>query len=339
MPANKYALIRYRTIDRCLTNDGRPFPSKEDLRSSCEEALYGSDGDRISISTIEKDLNAMRNDGGLGYYAPIVYHRDERGYYYEEKGYSIENLTLNDEELEAIRFAARTLVQYRNVPIFSQFDQAIGKIDDRLRLAPNMDTNALESIVQFEDAPATRGSENLPPLLAGIRKKRRLWIAHQKFQSKEAIDYLIEPYLLREYRNRWYLIAWSDEKGQYRTFGLDRIAEVRITDESFMPRTDFDADEFFIHSFGISKIADHPRDVRIRCNKLQYEYLLSQPVHSSQSLHPIKTDIYELRLHVLLTFELVQFLLGLGPVVEVVEPAELRKMMHDSLKESLKLYS
>ena len=86
MPANKYALIRYRTIDRCLTNRSSVYPSKEDLRLACEEALYGSAGDRISVSTLEKDLNAMRNDGALGYYAPIVYHRDQRGYYYEEEG-------------------------------------------------------------------------------------------------------------------------------------------------------------------------------------------------------------------------------------------------------------
>ena len=92
MPANKYALIRYRTIDRCLRNVARPFPSKEELRAACEEALYGSDGDRISTSTLEKDLNAMRYDGALGYYAPIAYHRDERGYYYEEEGFSIDNL-------------------------------------------------------------------------------------------------------------------------------------------------------------------------------------------------------------------------------------------------------
>ena len=195
MPANKYALIRYRTIDRCLTNRSNAYPSKEDLRLACEEALYGSAGDRISISTLEKDLNAMRNDGALGYFAPIVYHRDERGYYYEDEGYSIENLQLNDEELDAIRFAAKTLVQFRNVPIFSQFDQAISKIDDRLRLAPNLDTQALDAVVQFESAPSTRGSEHLIPILQGIRNRKRLVISHRKFISTDATDYSIDPYL------------------------------------------------------------------------------------------------------------------------------------------------
>ena len=61
MPANKYALLRYRIIDRCISNSLNPFPTKEDLRSACEEALYGSDGENISISTIEKDIWAMDN--------------------------------------------------------------------------------------------------------------------------------------------------------------------------------------------------------------------------------------------------------------------------------------
>ena len=338
MPANKYALIRYRTIDRCLTNRSNAYPSKEDLRLACEEALYGSSGDRISVSTLEKDLNAMRNDGALGYFAPIVYHRDERGDYYEDEGYSIENLQLNDEELDAIRFAAKTLVQFRNVPIFSQFDQAISKIDDRLRLAANLDTHALDAVVQFESAPSTRGSELLIPILQGIRNRKRLVITHRKFISNDAIEYRIDPYLLREYRNRWYVIAWSELKGQFRTYGLDRIENVQPTTETYPPQLKFNADEFFIHSFGISKISEHPRDIRIHCDRLQYEYLSSQPVHSSQKLIQINPERFELQLHVLLTFELVQFLMGLGPAVEVIEPFELKSLIKSQLEKTLEYY-
>jgi predicted DNA-binding transcriptional regulator YafY len=116
MPANKFALLRYRIIDRCINNTGNPYPSKENLRTSCEEALYGSDGEHISISTIEKDIWSMRNEAELGYYAPISYHRDHKGYFYEEEGYSINEIQLNEDDLDAIRFAANTLIQFRDVP-------------------------------------------------------------------------------------------------------------------------------------------------------------------------------------------------------------------------------
>jgi predicted DNA-binding transcriptional regulator YafY len=339
MPANKYALIRYRTIDRCLRNAARPFPSKEELRLACEEALYGSEGDRISTSTIEKDLNTMRYDGALGYHAPIAYHRDERGYHYEEEDFSIDNLQLNDEELESIRFAARTLVQFKNVPVFSQFGQAIGKIDDRLRMAPTLETKELDAIVQFESAPAMRGSEFLTPLLTAIQERKAQRIHYRKFQSDGPSVFDIHPHLLKEYRNRWYVIAWNPEREGYRTYGLDRMEHTEPTGEAFEVRSDFDAAQFFEHSFGISKMTDAPRDVRVRCNRLEYEYLLASPVHASQQLIQVNEGTFELSLHVLITFELIQFLLGLGPAIEVLAPSDLRDQMKTALSDSLKKYN
>ncbi|MBN30896.1 MAG: hypothetical protein CL845_02720 [Crocinitomicaceae bacterium] len=338
MPANKYALIRYRTIDRCLRNEARPYPSKEELRSACEEALYGSEGDRISTSTLEKDLNAMRYDGALGYYAPIAYQRDKRGYFYDDENFSIDNLQLNDEELESIRFAAQTLVQFRNVPLFSQFDQAIGKIDDRLRMAPNLDTTQLDSIVQFENAAATRGSEHLQKLLHAIQGRRVMSISYRKFKSDEAESLSIQPYLLKEYRNRWYVIAWNSNRSDYRTYGLDRIEAIHEHDETFTMRSDFDADHFFKHSFGISKSNEAPQDVRARCNQLEYEYLSAQPAHPSQQLIRIDEDVYELHLHVMVTFELVHFLLGLGAAIEVTAPESLRRRMKEVHRTALNRY-
>ena len=93
-----------------------------------------------------------------------------------------------------------------------------------------------------------------------------------------------------------------------------------------------------ISSFGISKISEHPRHIRVRCGRLQYEYLASQPVHSSQELIQIDEDLFELKLHVFLTFELVQFLMGLGPAVEVIEPAELKGLITTQLEKTLKQY-
>ena len=271
------------------------------------------------------------------HYAPIAYHRDERGYYYEE-GFSIDNLQLNDEELESIRFAARTLVQFRNVPMFSQFGQAIGKIDDRLRMAPDLDTAQLDSIVQFESAPATRGSEHLQPLLQAI-KGDVVSLSYRKFKSEGAEALLVHPYLLKEYRNRWYVIAWNPDRSDYRTYGLDRMESVEEQDDGFALRRDFDADHFFKHSFGISKSTEAPQDVRVRCNQLEYEYLAkSQPVHPSQQLIRIDEDVYELQLHVLVTFELVHFLLGFGAAIEVIAPESLHQRMEAVHRAALDRY-
>jgi len=115
MPANKYALLRYRIIDSCLTNEGIPFPSKEFLRQKCEDALFGSQGENISDSTIEKDLWAMRNESQLGYYAPIAFDRQNKGYFYTEEGYSINQISLNDYDLDAIKSATQVLQQFKGI--------------------------------------------------------------------------------------------------------------------------------------------------------------------------------------------------------------------------------
>ena len=103
----KNAQLRYRIIDRALRNNFNPYPSKQKLRQACEEALYGEGiGENICDSTIEKDLFAMRMDHD----APIKYSKIEKGYFYEDENYSIDNIPLSDSDIEAIKFATKTLM-------------------------------------------------------------------------------------------------------------------------------------------------------------------------------------------------------------------------------------
>ena len=334
MPANKYALLRYRIIDRCINNRGYPFPSKEDLRSACEEALYGSDGDHISGSTIEKDIWAMRNESELGYYAPISYHRDHRGYYYEEDDYSINEVSLNNEDLDAIRFAANTLIQFRDLPIFQQFDLAIGKIADRLSVAPDLDTSGVDQFMQFESTPSAGGSHHLAPLLKAVRGKYPIELTYKKFSSTSYATYKLNPYLLKEYRNRWYLLAWDEERSVIRTFGCDRIKEVLVLDSEHYTEVNFDADNYFKHAIGITVIDDSPPvEVILKCTPLLGSYLKSQPLHASLTIED-RPGSSLVKMKVLITFELVQWLQGFASDLEVVEPKSLRKLLSDKLKKA-----
>jgi hypothetical protein len=115
MPHIKNALIRFRIIDRCLRNKYKPFPTKQDLRHECEESLYGSVGSgNICDSTIEKDMFAMK----MEFDAPIRYSKRHSGYYYEDPEFSINDIPLTEDDLSSIRFAAKTLMQFREVDIF-----------------------------------------------------------------------------------------------------------------------------------------------------------------------------------------------------------------------------
>lgn len=339
MPANKYALLRYRIIDRCLNSVNHPYPDKETLRRACEEALYGSDGEHISESTIEKDLWAMRNEGELGYYAPIKYSKEHKGYYYDEEGYSINELSLNDEDLEAIRFAATTLFQFRKVPIFRQYQHAIEKIIDRMNISPDLQDKELARYVQFEQGEVSEGSEHLSVLLEAIKNSQEVHFDYKKFGDAEVSTYSAHPYLLKEYRNRWYLIAYIPEKDDIRTFGLERILAVRKGKYKFEKRADFNPDHFFKHSIGITRAADEPTEILLRFKATEAPYLKSLPIHHSQQIMSENNDEILVRLFVLETYELYSLLLSYGERVEILSPMKMRERFKDILQLALGAYS
>jgi len=338
MPANKYALLRYRIIDRCLTNPGKPFPTKEELRQACEEALYGSDGEHISISTVEKDLWAMRNEADLGYYAPIEYHRDERGYHYTEEGYSINDVQLNDDDLDAIRFATNTLIQFRDLPIFQQFDQALGKIADRLAVSPNLDTEGMDKYIQFESTPHASGSEHLAPLLQAIRERHGIRLGYTKFRadSDVATHYTLHPYLLKEYRNRWYLLGWDADKQQIRTFGCDRIVTLDVQEDvRFHVESTFKASDYFAHALGITVLGDaEPEDVRFECDTVLAKYLTTQPLHHSQVIVE-ERNRHVVSLRVMPTFELLQWLQAHASEITILQPGHIKNTVIQSLEKAI----
>lgn len=97
MPANLNALIRYKTIDSCLSNPYRKW-TIVDLRDACSNALKEHRGiySGISERSIREDIRVMRSDI-LGFNAPIV--QSDGNYYYEDRDYSIFKVTIKDSGL------------------------------------------------------------------------------------------------------------------------------------------------------------------------------------------------------------------------------------------------
>ena len=322
MPANKYALLRYRIIDDCLTNKGRKFPTKEDMQYACEQALYGSSGERISISTIEKDMWAMKNEGELGYYAPIAYSKLEKGYYYEHVEYTIKEISLSEEDKEAIRFAANTLFQFKDLAIFDQFGSAIQKIMDRLSISPEIQDDAIERFVQFENTPMAKGTELLPILLQAIKENREVRFRYTSFADENETERQLHPYLLKEYRNRWYIIGKDVDGGKVKTFGLDRISDLSIRENYFTVDKGFDPEVLFKYSFGITA-GGKPQKVVLKFAPQEGRYVKAQPLHPTQKIIKENNEGLTVELKVIPSYELKATVRSFGDKVEVVEPMNL----------------
>jgi predicted DNA-binding transcriptional regulator YafY len=318
MPANKFATIRYHVIDKMLRNKYRPYPSVEDIMEKCSGVLLKP----ISKSSIEKDIRAMKNDEALGYHAPIEYSRNYRGYYYSIEDYSIDLVPLNDDEIEAVQFATNILTQFKNVAIFKDYENAIEKVLDKVNLS-GLNSSTEKEFIQFENTPTISGNEFLAPILNAVRKKRILTFNYQSFKSDSGSERICEPYLLKEHKNRWYLVAKEKDVEVFKVFGLERMQNVQLASESFVRNSEFKANQFFKYSIGITAHPNlKPEEVEFECNSVLMQYLESQPIHESQKIR--RTGFGAIvTLNVILTFELEQLLLGFGNEVKVLKPEVL----------------
>jgi len=332
----KNAQLRYRIIDRSIRNKYKPFPTKQDLRQACEEALYGEGiGENICDSTIEKDLYAMRMDHD----APIKYSKIEKGYFYADENYSIDNIPLSEDDIDAIKFATTTLMQFKDVGMFKQFGFAIDKIFDRVHISSNPLEESVDNFVQFESVPETIGTEFLPNILKAIKEKLIINFNYTSFISEKTKLRKVIPLLLKEYRNRWYLISFSLAKKKVITFGLDRISDLELTEDYFLDNIEFNPDLYFKHSIGITSFDEKPEIIIFKIDKIGGKYLESQPIHQSQKIIKAgkKRNTYQLK--VLLSEELKRFFLSYGNQIEVIAPQKLRDTIKNEITEMSELYS
>ena len=328
MPKNKSAVTRYRVIDQMLNDKRKPYPNLEQLAAKCSTVL----GLDVSTSTIEKDIRAMREQAPKGYSAPIVYSKIEGGYVYGEVGFSIAELNLNEEEWSALQFASQLLYQYKEVPIFSNFKNAIERINTRFALDINGNDKVIEELIQFEKAVHTNGMDLIELIYTAIKNKQAIKFEYRNIYKKTTSASNLIPYLIKEHRNRWYVIGWSREKEKYITYALDRIDKLELIHNIHKRRSDFNATSFFQHSTGIMEGNTKPEEVLLTILKPISDLALLEPLHATQKLIIHKTDRVQISLKVLVNEEFMFKILGMGAFCVVDKPASLRKTIRGAIQ-------
>ncbi len=334
MPANKEALIRYRVINRSLRNKQKPFPSLQELINNCEEAL----GKPVSRRTVQADMEAMRYDEQLGFNAPIVYVPGEKGYTYGDPNFSIDNIPLNSDDVEALEFATKILNQFKGIELFQPLTGAIEKITQSVKLNRHLFPEQ-EEYVEVEKAPEYQGQVYLLPLAKAIKEKRILDLEYSSFKRKESRNYFFAPLLLKEYKSRWYVLGYNYQKEKIITFSLDRIEGIRETEKFYKEKLDFDSGKYFKYSFGItSPMENEPEEVKLQFSPKQAPYIKSQPIHHSQKVLKENTKGLLVSLRVFPSYELISQLLSYGADVTVKSPKSLVKTMRSEAKKIEKIY-
>jgi len=348
MPINKHSFARYQVIDACIRNRQRSYPDIAYLIERCSKRL----DQQISRSTIEKDLKAMKDEPEPGYYAPIRYDRQKCGYYYEDPEYSISNLQVQEEDIDAIEFAARILRQYRGFHMVKRYAEAIDRILDVVDVRRILSMEEFEEYVQFEDPTYVEGTGFIEPIIRAIKENKVIQIEYLPFtafkkQSPVASSNLsptpnatfrnIHPYLVKEYHNRWYVIGWDESEKDIRTFGLDRIKSIIPINIPFR-KSDFNPKEYFKYTIGIIAPQSKPPTLKLEFTKHQAQYLITQPIHASQKVMKETKEMVVFTFEVHPTYEFISLLLGYRDKVKVISPVWLRKGMKELLEQMIKKY-
>ena len=192
--------------------------------------------------------------------------------------------------------------------------------------------------ILFEDIP--RGTEYLQTIIDAMQQSKELAIDYQPFYGRRT-SYTIQPYAMKAYHKRWYLLGFIKELEAIRNIALDRLLEMTIREQSFSLPENFNAAKYYENTVGIFVSEDlSPVKVKLRAYGKQIEYLRSLPLHKSQCEVSSKYGefcVFEYKL--CLTPELSSQILAMGENVEVLEPIELREEVKRRLEESILRYT
>lgn len=191
--------------------------------------------------------------------------------------------------------------------------------------------------ILFEDIPC--GTEYLQTVIEAMQKSKELIVDYQRFYGRRE-TFNIQPYAMKVYHQRWYVVGHIKELGGVRNIALDRTLEMNISDTSFTLPLNFNAEKYYAYTVGIYVNEElKPTKVKIRAYGNQIEYLRSLPLHRSQKESASKyCEFCEFEYKLCLTPELSTHILAMGENVEVLEPIELRDEIKRRLKECLTKY-
>ena len=331
MPINKNALIRYKTIDKCLQNQYRQW-TLNDLIEACSDALYEYEGKDVDVSkrTVQLDIQMMRSDK-LGYNAPIVVY-DRKYYKYEDDDYSIVNIPVTDKDVKVMNEAIQVLRQFKDFSLFKEMDGVLQRLEDSV-YSSQKDKRA---IIHLDKNEQLKGLEYIDVIYAAIQNKKVIDVDYQSFRARQASTMTVHPQLLKEFNNRWFLLA--SHKGKYITLALDRMSKIVQVENMEYLDHNIDGDVYYKDVVGVTVSNSRPQRIEFWIDRANAPYVITKPFHKSQRIIKRTDDGVIFNILVQVNFELERLILGFGDSIEVLKPRKLRQRMIKKLQQSVSRY-
>lgn len=199
------------------------------------------------------------------------------------------------------------------------------------------ESSELRRRILLEDIPS--GQRHLTPIIEAMRDEVKIRIMYQSFHSAEPSTFILAPYCVRVFRQRWYVLGTSEKGKELRLYGLDRILNTERTTTPFVLPQNFDAEAFFANGYGVTVDERKPEIVRISVDAYQANYLRSLPIHPSQEETERNNDYSVFQFFIVPTYEFIKELLSYGGTLEVLSPKWLRKEMKQEARTMNEIYN
>jgi len=298
---SKHGTIRRYTL--IIEKIGRnQYPSFDTIKDYLFEH-----GFEDSARTIQRDIEQIRFEFGI----EIKYNRTRNGYFIDTE----------------------TSI---NIDSFLRFLEIVNTAE--LLTESLKESKDTLNHISFESHGDLRGIENLKPLLFAIKNHRKILFSHENFDTGKQRKYSVKPYLLKEYQNRWYLVGIIGKTNDFRTFGIERMLNLEVKEDTFQSKSNVNPIELFENTVGLTYSFNKLEEVLLSFTPLQGKYVKTLPLHKSQEIVEDNEKELLLKLMIIPNYEFKQKIMMLGETVKVLKPKWLSDDIKRTLKQTLKRY-
>ena len=346
-----------------MLSDQHHYYTRTQLLNAVNDYLKGVDEAlQVSKRTIEMDLRDMEDIFQTDLDESKVIN-GKKAIRYADQTRSIFSKPLSDDEKMLLKEVLSTLGQFSGLDNFVWLDDLKTKLGDQLSFGGSeldaVNGAPQRKVISFSSNEFLQNKEYLGWFFSAITNKKVVSITYRKFDAENAQVIIAYPYMLKQYRDRWYLLCTPtcDKKLPYNprfiaNIPLDRIEAYEEVQNIPYVECQVDIDELFDDIVGVTYYWDKPVEhVVFAVHKSSANYIRTKPIHPFQAelskddqiemrkKNLMLKDFYFFSLDCKLNYELSSLFRSYGYNLVVISPASLREEMKESARKQLEFYS
>ena len=296
---------------------------------------------KVTQKTVQRDINFMRDELGL----PIEYDRVRHGYYYSRPVGEFPLLEMNVEDAVALFLARKALAPLLNSPLEATLRESFRRLARSLGGKVCFNWSDIDQAFSVREIGVAKAEIVVfEKLSRAVLQSKVVSFDYRKLSAKERERRSLRPYSLIDVSGGWYLIGHDNVRDAMRTFALQRIKGLRVSEtKGFVRPEDFRAEDYLGESFGVWRAADakgKPHRIRVRLEGWAARVATERRWHPSQQVKELrgKGERMEISFELANLEEITSWVLSWGAQAEVVAPKALRTRVSGEIKKAAKLY-